>query len=90
MQKPEAPLRRCIGCRKTLPRNSLLRLAVDGGQVVPDPGRRLAGRGCSICRDPGCVRAAIKSRAIGRALRSKAPDPAIDRVLEWLSGPRFA
>ena len=88
--KPAAPLRRCVGCRTQHPREALLRLAVQGGQVVPDPEKVLAGRGVSICRKEACARAAIKTRGIGRALKGKAADPAIDRLLEWVSRARFA
>jgi predicted RNA-binding protein YlxR (DUF448 family) len=63
---------------------------MEGGQVVPDPDKRVPGRGCSICRDPSCARVAVKGRQISRALRGKAPDPAIDRLLSWLEENRFA
>ena len=58
--------------------------------MVPDPEKVVPGRGCSICRKEACARAAIKTRGIGRALKGKAADPAIDRLLEWLVPARFA
>jgi predicted RNA-binding protein YlxR (DUF448 family) len=65
-----------------------LRLAVVDGLVTADPERKIPGRGCSICRDPGCAAAAVKGQRISRALRGRAKDPAIDRVLQWLvAGP---
>jgi predicted RNA-binding protein YlxR (DUF448 family) len=65
-------------------------LAAQGGQVVPDPRKSIPGRGCSICPDPGCARAAVKSRSIGRALKHVAPDPSIDRLLSWVHESRPA
>ena len=37
--------------------------------VVPDPGRRLPGRGAHIHPDPACLALAERRRAFGRALR---------------------
>ena len=37
--------------------------------VVPDPHRRIPGRGAWLHRDPDCVRLAQRRRAFGRALR---------------------
>ena len=89
-QRPAVPMRRCVGCKKVKPAADLLRLVIRAGEVLPDPEKRMPGRGCSICRDPECARKAIKTRQIGRALRGGAPDPAIDRLLSWLAADRFA
>ena len=88
--RPASPQRRCVGCKAQRPGAALLRLAVAGGQVVPDPEKVLPGRGCSICREEACAKAAIKTRGIGRALKGKAQDPAIDRLLDWVRAARFA
>jgi predicted RNA-binding protein YlxR (DUF448 family) len=37
--------------------------------VVPDPLRRIPGRGAWVHRDPDCVTLAQRRRAFGRALR---------------------
>jgi predicted RNA-binding protein YlxR (DUF448 family) len=37
--------------------------------VVPDPARRLPGRGASLHLDPACFALAERRRAFGRALR---------------------
>jgi predicted RNA-binding protein YlxR (DUF448 family) len=55
----------------------LLRVVVDGTRgehddvrvVVPDPARRLPGRGASLHPDPACLALAERRRAFGRALR---------------------
>ena len=86
--RPKEPQRRCLGCKATKPQAALLRLVVLDGVVAADPQRKLPGRGCSICRDPKCAAAAVKGQRISRALRGRAKDPAIDRVLQWLvAGP---
>jgi predicted RNA-binding protein YlxR (DUF448 family) len=47
----------------------LLRIVAAAGELVPDPRRRLPGRGAWLHPDPGCLATARKRRAFGRALR---------------------
>jgi hypothetical protein len=44
-------------------------ISVAGYQVVPDPKRRLPGRGAHLHPDPTCLALAERRRAFGRALR---------------------
>ena len=75
-----APVRTCIGCRKRGLAVDLLRVvAVDTGNgehaVTVDAARRLPGRGAWLHPDPGCLQAAVRRRAFGRALRiTGSPD----------------
>ena len=72
-----AVLRTCVGCRKRAATTELLRVVVadarggpgDVRVVVPDPARRLPGRGASLHPDPACFALAERRRAFGRALR---------------------
>ncbi|WP_298992529.1 DUF448 domain-containing protein [uncultured Pseudokineococcus sp.] len=41
--------------------------------VVPDPRRRLGGRGAWLHPDPACLALALRRRALPRALRTGAP-----------------
>jgi hypothetical protein len=41
--------------------------------IVPDPRRRAPGRGAWLHRDLGCVDAAQRRQAVGRALRVPGP-----------------
>ena len=63
------PVRTCVGCRKRAPANELLRVVVRSGALVPDPRRRLPGRGASVHPTPECLHAAERRRAFPRALR---------------------
>ena len=62
-------VRTCIGCRRTAAKLTLVRLVWDAGAagVVVDRKQVLPGRGCYL--HPGCGGAAVKRRAVGRALR---------------------
>jgi predicted RNA-binding protein YlxR (DUF448 family) len=45
-------------------------VVVNGDDLVPDPARRLPGRGASLHLDPDCLALAERRRAFGRALRT--------------------
>ena len=66
-------VRTCLGCRQRAARHELLRVvATDQGSgltVVPDPGRRLPGRGASLHPRSECLALALRRRAFPRALR---------------------
>lgn len=65
--------RTCAGCRKQDARDALLRFVVgtDEPRLVPDPRRRLPGRGVSVHPTRECLRAAVERGGFARALRMK-------------------
>ncbi|MQB00618.1 MAG: DUF448 domain-containing protein [Actinobacteria bacterium] len=63
MRLDEGPIRSCVGCRTRRPKAHLIRVALG------------AGRGAYLCFDPRCVRRALKTGSLGRALRSQGPLP---------------
>ena len=71
--------RTCIGCRNRVAAFELIRFVAAGSgddlRLLPDPGRRLPGRGAHLHPDPACFALAERRRAFGRALRlSGVPD----------------
>jgi len=70
----QGPVRTCIGCRRRELAVELLRVvAVSAGNgqnaVTVDTSGNLPGRGAWLHPDQQCLRAAIRRRAFGRALR---------------------
>lgn len=63
------PVRTCVGCRRRCRDVDLLRVAVADQVLVPDPRRRLPGRGAWIHPDEGCVALAEQRRAFDRSFR---------------------
>ncbi len=72
---PAAPQRRCVGCGLSVPKGELLRLVAVGGELVADPAARRPGRGAYVHRDPVCYGAAVRRRALSRALRARVNVP---------------
>ena len=66
-------VRTCVGCRKRATVSELLRVVAAGAgeehTLLPDPARRLSGRGAHVHPDPACLALAERRRAFGRALR---------------------
>jgi hypothetical protein len=91
-----APIRTCIGCRKTAEAAELLRVVVARAAsgtsadtspvlVVPDPDRSAPGRGAWLHPDAECAQLALRRRAFARALRVPGPvDPSA--VIDLLVG----
>ena len=79
------PVRTCVGCRQRDRRADLLRVVAVSGRVVPDPGRRVPGRGASVHLDPRCVSLALRRGALPRALRVSGPLDT-EELLAYVSG----
>ena len=71
--KAATPTRTCVGCRERAPAAGLLRVTSSDGRLIPDPAKRLPGRGASIHPSESCLQAAGRRRAWARALRLAGP-----------------
>ena len=85
------PIRTCVGCRERCSRSELLRVVAieaDGIlRVVPDPRRRLPGRGAWLHCRPQCLALAERRRAFPRALR-RTGQPDTAAVRDFVVAPR--
>lgn len=70
------PQRTCVACKRSDAKRGLIRVVRDAaGRVAVDPSGRRNGRGAYLCHDPACWEAALKRKALERALRVEAIDP---------------
>lgn len=75
MQQKKIPMRQCLGCREMKPKRELVRaVRSPEGVVSLDFKGKMSGRGAYLCRNPECLRRAIKSKALERALSSPIPE----------------
>ena len=66
-----------MGCRTRAAADDLLRVVAVDGVLIPDPRRRLPGRGAWLHPVPECLSRAERRSAFPRALRVPGPlDPA--------------
>ncbi|MEO8689026.1 MAG: YlxR family protein [Solirubrobacteraceae bacterium] len=79
------PERTCVGCRRHSPQSALHRFANVSGEVVPDPERRLPGRGAWLHPDLACFDRAQSGRGFNRALRAPVtiPKDTVDFTRTW-------
>ena len=81
------PIRQCIGCRTQKPKNELIRVVRSPqGEVSLDFRGKSPGRGAYLCRDPQCLKKAMKSRALDRALSVSVPQEVYEKLLSEMEG----
>jgi len=80
MQK-KIPQRQCMGCRERKPKRDMIRV-VRGtdGEVSLDFGGKKNGRGAYICPDMECLKKALRSKSLDRALEVTIPEEVYDRL----------
>ena len=78
------PMRTCIGCRESRPKEDMIRVACYEGEISVDVTGRAKGRGVYICRDVECMEKAKKSNAIKRGFRRDFDKEALTRVYDDL------
>jgi predicted RNA-binding protein YlxR (DUF448 family) len=88
LNPPPRKVRRCVGCGKELPKNSMLRIVRSPlGEVSINATGKAPGRGAYICSDIACVRMAMKKGALARALKHPV-DRGIYALLEEMCHER--
>lgn len=79
------PMRQCMGCREMKQKRELVRVVRSPeGEVSIDLTGRKSGRGAYICHDPECLKKAIKSKALSRALEVEIPDSIYDTLAQQM------
>ena len=82
------PMRQCLGCRQMKPKAELTRVVRSpDGQVSLDFTGKKPGRGAYVCKNAECLKRAIKSKAISRALGADTPNEIIESLVSAVEGP---
>ena len=86
MQK-KIPLRQCLGCREMKPKKELIRVVRSPeGEVTLDLKGKAPGRGAYVCHSNECLKKAIKTKAINRALNVTLPEEVQTLLVEQMEG----
>ena len=81
------PARQCLGCREMKPKAELVRVVRSpAGAVSVDLRGKAPGRGAYVCRSADCLKKALRSRAVGRALGVEIPPEIYDALTEQMEG----
>ncbi len=79
------PMRRCIGCMESKPKNDLIRIAYYEGVLSVDPPGKAKGRGVYLCKSSECMQKAIKRKAFQRSLKTEFSQEQLDKIVEELT-----
>jgi predicted RNA-binding protein YlxR (DUF448 family) len=71
------PIRTCLGCRRRLPKEGLVRLVIGEGGLSLGEAQ---GRGRYVCRDRACLEAALKRKDLRGLLAGAACEPALAQL----------
>lgn len=79
------PMRQCVGCREMKPKKELVRVVKSPeGEISMDLRGKAPGRGAYVCRNPECLRKAIRSKALERGFSAAIPQGVYDRLVTEL------
>ena len=82
MQK-KIPMRQCLGCREMKAKRELIRVVRSPeGAISLDFKGKAPGRGAYVCPSAECLKKAVKSRSLERALSAQIPAEVYERLRE--------
>ena len=83
LPQKKVPIRQCVGCRERRPKRELVRVVRSPeGEVSLDLRGKANGRGAYICRNPDCLKKALRSRALERAFEAAVPGEVAQALLQ--------
>lgn len=75
------PLRRCIGCFESKPKNELYRIVrTTEGEILLDKTGKKNGRGAYICSSKECLEKAIKNKRLEKEFETKISSEVYDEL----------
>ena len=86
MNTKKIPMRKCLGCSESFPKKELIRIVLTPeNELKMDASGRVNGRGCYICKKDECLKKAIKSRAVEKALKTEVSEDVIESLKKEMS-----
>ncbi len=67
----KVPMRQCVGCGEMKSKKEMMRiLRTTENEIILDKTGKKNGRGAYICSSPECLKKAVKSKGLERALKT--------------------
>lgn len=85
MNSKKIPMRKCVGCNQSKPKQQLIRITLREEGPMPDPTGRANGRGVYLCKNGECFKLAMKKKAIGRGLQTEIDSEKAERLEKELA-----
>lgn len=83
----KVPMRKCVGCGQSKPKQELIRIVVSEDGVRADETGRANGRGVYLCKGSDeCFALAKKKNAIPRGLHKDVNPEAVEALHKELAG----
>ena len=84
MKERKVPMRKCVGCNTSKPKQELIRIAFYEGKLSIDESGRANGRGVYLCKDSfTCIDNAKKRKAIERSFGASHDE--VEKLFEALA-----
>ena len=84
MQK-KIPMRQCLGCREMKAKRELIRVVRSPeGHIALDFKGKAQGRGAYVCHSVECLKKAIRSKGLERALETAIPEEIFAQLNEQM------
>lgn len=78
------PMRKCIGCNESKPKQELIRVAYFDEELSIDKTGRTKGRGVYFCKNEECLNKAVKKNALQRSFKSSFDKETLNKLFEEL------
>ena len=83
MENKKVPLRQCIVCRQSKPKNELIRIVrTSDNDFSVDKTGKLNGRGSYICNSEECINNLVKQKALNKAFKTNVEKEVYDKLKE--------
>ena len=83
MHKQSTPQRMCVSCRQLFDKRDLVRVVrTPEGEIKLDPTGKAAGRGAYLCKDPECLKRAVKTKVFNKVFKTAIADEAYQALTE--------
>lgn len=80
------PQRKCVGCGTIRNKNELIRVVRSPENEISIDGKgKKSGRGAYLCKNPECLKKAVKAKRLDRSFKVKVSEDILESLLEMMN-----